>query len=263
MSLTVFLTTALCSKTELPASFYVQFQGELQSEKATFILQFYNGTILTSKNMRLTFSMNQTGKEQYSIHIALDFGSFSNETTTNAVISDGRLIVDSVPSIFVVNPDLLIDGNTIQLYQTAKRTLEGTVVRTGLPPTAIGDYRVTSKMVTAYYKTDSNSMAMPLTLGFDPKTGVLTEAAGQLTDILLDKMGIDFILGGTFELISYSEKLNFDLVSTSQVPLWIILTATASLSGAITALAYKSLRKRKACRNIRTGNVKKLLKVII
>lgn len=207
--------------------------------------------------------MNQTGKEQYSIHIALDFGSFSNETTTNAVISDGRLIVDSVPSIFVVNPDLLIDGNTIQLYQTAKRTLEGTVVRTGLPPTAIGDYRVTSKMVTAYYKTDSNSMAMPLTLGFDPKTGVLTEAAGQLTDILLDKMGIDFILGGTFELISYSEKLNFDLVSTSQVPLWIILTATASLSGAITALAYKSLRKRKACRNIRTGNVKKLLKVII
>ncbi len=76
---------------------------------------------------------------------AVDFGSFSNEITTKAVISDGRLMVDSVPSIFVVNPDLLIDGNTIQLYQTAKRTLEGTVVRNRSSSKAIGDYRVTSK----------------------------------------------------------------------------------------------------------------------
>jgi hypothetical protein len=255
-----FLNPMYCSTTELPSSFYVKFKGKLQNEESAFLLQFYNGTTLTSKNMILTFSMNQTGGDQYIICTSVNLGSFSNETTADAKIADGRLIIASIPSIFVISPDLLIDGEKIQLYQTVNRTLEGTVARTGRPPTAIGDYRVTSKMVTAYHKTDSDAMAMPLTLGFDPETGVLTEAAGQLTDVLLDEMGIYFILGGTFELFSYSENLNLDLVGNSRFLIWLIVTAVTASSCVITVLAYKAFKK-KAYRNDRSEKRKKRSKM--
>jgi hypothetical protein len=115
-------------------------------------------------------------------------------------------------------------------------------------------------MVTAYHTTDSDSMTMPLTLGFDPETGVLTEAAGQLTDVLLDEMDIYFILGGTFELISYSENLNFDLVGNSQFLMWLIVTAATASACIITVLAYKSLKK-KAYHNARSEKRKKLSRI--
>ena len=201
--------------------------------------------------------MNHTNTNHYIISISIVFGSFFNKSTTAATIENGRLMIDSIPSIFVISPDLLVDGDTIQLYQSANRTLEGTVARTGFPPTAIGDYRITSKMVTAYHKTDSGKMAMPLTLGFDLKTGIITEAAGQLTDILLDKMSIDFILGGTFELISYSQNLPFELVG--QFPTWVIFIAVgAVIFCVITTLAYRNSPKRKHTQKAIKNNVGKM-----
>jgi hypothetical protein len=222
---------------------------------------FSNGNLMTSKNMSLTFSVDQTNGDQHLAKLSVNFGAFFNETTGNATISNGRLMIDSIPSIFFVSPALLTDGDDIQLYQTESRTLEGTVRKTGLPPTAIGDYRVTSKMVSANLQTNSSeSPGGYLSIGFDPETGVITAAAGQLTDILLDKMSIDFILGGTFELISYSENLGFDLVVKSQFLIWgIIVIFVIILSCVITVLVYKSLKK-KTNRKFRTEKHKKLLR---
>lgn len=242
-----------CSSVELPASFYIQLQGQLQNENDTFLLVFSDGNAFTSKNMSLTFSVDRTSADKYFVHLSVNFGSFFNETTGNATISNGRLIIDSIPSIFFVSPALLTDGAVIQLYQTESRTLEGAVRKTGQPPTAIGDYRVTSKMVSAYLQ--SNSSGTPgghLYMGFDPKTGVITMAAGQLSDILLDKMSIDFIQGGTFELISFSENLGFNLVIKSQSLIWGIVIISGIIAFCIfTLLVYKH-NKKKTHRIIRT-----------
>jgi hypothetical protein len=203
---------------------------------------FSNGNLMTSKNMSLTFSVDQTNGDQHLAKLSVNFGAFFNETTGNATISNGRLMIDSIPSIFFVSPALLTDGDDIQLYQTESRTLEGTVRKTGLPPTAIGDYRVTSKMVSANLQTNSSeSPGGYLSIGFDPETG-------------------DFILGGTFELISYSENLGFDLVVKSQFLIWgIIVIFVIILSCVITVLVYKSLKK-KTNRKFRTEKHKKLLR---
>lgn len=251
-----------CSTTELPSSFFVNYKGELQDNESVLLLQFSNGSYLTSRILNLIFLMNQTSGNQYIVSIDLDFGSFSNQTITNATISNGRLIIDSTSSIFVISPDLLKDGESIQLYKIGNQTLFGNVERTGKPPTAIGDYRVTSKMVVAHPEPNSEHMALPLTLGFDPKSGVLTEAAGQLRDILLKMMGIDFILGGTFELISYSDNLNFNLVLNSQFTGWQILSILAIVFAMFFAItvAYKASNKRKKPDRKKVKNAKNYLK---
>lgn len=247
-----------CSSVELPTSFYVQLKGQLQNEDDVFLLAFSDGNAITSKNMSLTFSMDQTSEDQYLVTLSVNFGTFFNETTENATISNGRLIIDSISSIFFISPDLLIDGDFIQLYQTERRTLEGTVWKTGKPLTAIGDYKVISKVISA--DVQANSSLTPgghILIGFDPKTGIINMVAGQLTDVLLDKMSIDFIQGGTFDLISYSENLDFELIS-DQLLIWtIVIISGIIVFCGFAVLVYKRTMK-KSRSSVRTGKHRKL-----
>lgn len=234
------LFTIHCQKTTVPNNFYIELRGQLQNEKDSFFVQYSNGSSLTSMIMLLRFAMNRSHGDQYIACVSVTLGSSYYETIVDATIESGRLMVDSTPSIFLISPSLLIDGETIQLCQAQNRTLEGTVARTGIPLTAIGDYRITSKMVIVSHTDASGIMNMPLTLGYDLETGILNNAAGQLVDVLLSKLGIDFILGGTFDLASYSENLPFKLISQfPTIPVLIVVSIAIFIISVI--LIYKRL----------------------
>lgn len=50
-------------------------------------------------------------------------------------------------------------------------------------------------------------------LGYDPDTGILIYSMYSLSDVLLEKLGIDLLLGGSLELVSYSDNLNLEVVN--------------------------------------------------
>ncbi len=83
-------------------------------------------------------------------------------------------------------------------------------------------------------------------LTFDSKTGILTSATGQFSDVLLNKLGVSFIFGGLFDLLDYSENLNFTLVRLSPPFELIILPAVGILFVLVVSLAYRSTKKRRA-----------------
>jgi uncharacterized membrane protein len=195
--------------------------SSISDELPVLSLQFLNGTYFGAETTNFTFSIEKSLKGEYIAKFVLTFGEFHDEIVVPATVSDGRVYIDSTPTIFVVNPDSLIDGNTIQLFQTENLTLSGTVLHESQTTTLIEDYQVISKVIDAsYQQTDESGMFIvsPL-LWFDSKTGVLTGAVAQITDVLLNKVGVSFIIGGRFELVDYSENLNFTIVNMSS-PLW-------------------------------------------
>ena len=68
------------------------------------------------------------------------------------------------------------------------------------------DYYVSSKVDRASYEQiDSGMFVSSPLLTFDSKTGILTSATGQFSDVLLNKLGVSFIFGGIFDLLDYSK----------------------------------------------------------
>lgn len=98
-------------------------------------------------------------------------------------------------------------------------------------------------------------------LFFDPKTGVMTHAPTKFSDVLLNKLGVMCIVDGIFDLVDYSENLNFTLVHLSP-PLWQLITITvaAIVLVLVVLLVYRSSKKKKTCRS-KTNS--KLLKIHI
>ena len=155
-------------------------------------------------------------ENEYNILFAVDSGVFFNETLLDGYIStDGRLMINSNPSVFVISPDLLIDGNIILLEDTSDWQLVGEVKGRGKPSTIIEGQGVEAIMLHCNHIINSTER-MPLILGFDPNTGILVSAALAFTDILFKEIGIDFIFGGAFLLASYSNNLDFRLM---EIPL--------------------------------------------
>ena len=83
---------------------------------------------------------------------------FTEEVSLPATVSNGRVFIDSTPTMFVVDPASLVDDKTIQLFQTENITLSGNVFMDGQPTTLINDYRVASKVVRATYQQTNSSI---------------------------------------------------------------------------------------------------------
>jgi hypothetical protein len=205
-----------------PSTFYVTFKGDLQLGSApettqdVFVVQFLNGTYYYAKTVLFTFSMEESPKGEYTVKFTLNFDNFHNEITLPATVSNGRVYIDSTPTMFVVNPKDLINDNVIQIFQTENWSFSGTVMDDGQPArpvTLIEDYFVSSKRVNAVYQQPDGSKLMfqPL-LFYDLTTGVLVSPPEYIMDeVLFNKVGVALLYNNVFRLSDYSENLNFTL----------------------------------------------------
>ncbi|MDR2700738.1 MAG: hypothetical protein LBC12_08135 [Nitrososphaerota archaeon] len=208
-----------------------------------------NGTRCAPKTLCFTFSIEGSPENGYITKFVLMFDDFYDEISMPVTVSNGRIFIDSTPTIFVVNPDSLIDGHTVQLYQTENITLSGNVINAEQPTsTLIKNCQVVSTMVRGSYQQtdDSGLLVGPALLLFDTNTGVLVRAAGQFSDVLLDELGIAFIYGGVFDLLDFSENLDFTLVHTS-FSLWLLILIPIFVIAflVVVFLAYKSIKTKK------------------
>jgi len=250
-----FSSAVSAMNNSFPSAFYVTFQGYVQSSSSNddprLWVQFLNGTSYSPKTTLFTFSMEELAEGEHIVKFMLTFDDFYDEISVPATVSNGRVYIDSTETIFVVDPNSLIDDNTLQLYQTETLALSGTVFTEGRPTTLIEDYHIVSKIVrTSYQQTNSSGLFIGSPyLWFDQKTGVLTRASAQISDILLNKLGIEFIFGGRFELLDYSKNLNFTLVHIN-TPFWefVIIPLFAILFVLVVFLAYRSSKKKKSGR---------------
>ncbi len=79
--------------------------------------------------------MDESPKGECIAKFTLLFGDFYDEISLPASVSNGRVFIDSIPTVFVVSPDSLIDDNTIEIYRTENISLSGTVSGEGRPST--------------------------------------------------------------------------------------------------------------------------------
>ncbi|MDR0460857.1 MAG: hypothetical protein LBH62_05420 [Nitrososphaerota archaeon] len=220
------MSVVCASDNPFPSTFYITFQrdkvqvapdGSVQPQ-SPLVVQFMNGTACYPETASFTFSMEETTKDEYIVKFTLFFDGFCEEVSLPATVSNGRVYIDSIATIFVVNPDTLIDGNTIQITQTEILSLFGTVERDAWVPTMIPNLTVDdvafSKLVQGSYQQTNSAGSIMGTheLFFDSKTGVLIRPpVGYVSDVTLSKMSITSISGGVFLLLDYSENLNFTI----------------------------------------------------
>jgi hypothetical protein len=208
-----------------PSTFHVTFQregpqvnpdGSIQPQ-GLLTVTFLNGTTCTTETASFTFSMEETPKGEYIVKFMLSFEGFYDEVSLPTAVSEGRVYIDSIPTIFVVNPESLIDGKTIQILQTESITLSGTVMRDAYPSTLIDDYAIVSKWVSCYYQQTGDASdqfsGVSYEFFFDSTTGIIVgfPLQGVRDEVLLNKLGVASISNGNFVLSDYSENLNFNL----------------------------------------------------
>ncbi|MGD6852707.1 MAG: hypothetical protein ACQCN6_11675, partial [Candidatus Bathyarchaeia archaeon] len=249
--------------TSSPFSTYVEFQGILdtsgesyatvdgvyQKIEPTFHVIFTDGSTANYKALNISFSTNAKGyaDNDFQVHLAVTADDFSKEKTLDGTMVNGKLIVDSKTSLFMLDPHLLVKGAKIQLGETPDWKLVGDISNnTWKLQTAIEDYVVEAAGVLAYHSTAIAPKGwLMLNLGYDTQTGMLVSATGALSDVLLDAVGIQLITEGNFKLVGYSENLNLEVAKppegTTIFPYWIILAVTIPVViGVVAALAYRA-----------------------
>jgi len=217
---------AYATDNSFPSTFYITFQqqeGQVQPggsvPQSLMSVQFLNGTFCVIENASFTFSMEETVKGEYIVKFMLSFEGFYDKISLPATVSNGRVYIDGAPTIFVTNPNDLIDGNTIQISQTEKYTLSGTVMRDSWAVSLIDNYELIAKWVQGtYQQTGSSDIPWSYNFFFDPKTGILLRPAdNRFEDVLLNKLGVASISYGQFVLSDYSENLH-QYFTLSDVP---------------------------------------------
>ncbi len=232
----------------VPACFHVSFKGT--NDDSSFLIVFTNGSTTLTKNIALDLRVNAKTANQSSLGISVETDSFFGETSADVMISDGRLLKDSMPSMFMVGTTLLNEENNIVLAKTSDWKLIGNVSsRTAKPFTAMDGQGVSAIMVSSVFinNTDATLQASSI-LGYDQDTGVLVYAGASLGDILLREVGIDRIFGGVFRLSSFSENLGFNLIKFSVSPpigLVLLLTSVTVILLTMVVLIYRAGKKKK------------------
>jgi len=265
-----FAIVSLCSAdASIPSSFDIAFKGILDNDQSLFLFEFTNGSNAAIKDATINFSMTFRNEDTYGVHISVKGDSFFNDTTVDGNVKDGNLVIDSTQSIFKISPQLLNQNGDFVLSETSDWRLVGKVIAPSAKAlTTIPDKLVRATMVESFHVTDTASH-LPLILGYDPNIGVLVNAGPALSDILLKKIGVDFILGGTFELVSYSKTLNLELISLSSLNSnsnsnnWyiIILLISLPIIFLIAVILFYSARKTRKLGPKSSGNVHNKLQI--
>jgi len=246
-----------------PNSSYVEFVGRLQ-ENNTFIIVLTNGTRIHSENLKLTFLITEKSADECDVQVAVEFDGFCNSVSVEGNIVDGTLVIDSTRSLFLINSNMTKNQN-FALTETDDWTLNAYASsRTGHPSTAVDPYGVTALMVWSS-QSHPSGLPMHLILGYDPNTGILLYSGYSLSDVLLKKLGIDLLLGGSLQLVSYSENLNLEFYNWdlfwAKVDLSVFFTyfgmallVTLSVIVVVSVIIRK-IRKRRQLRALNTPNL--------
>ena len=193
----------------VPNSSYVEFKGILEEDNI-FIINLNNGTCVKSENLMLSFLITETSGNKCTVNITFECDCFSSEAIVNGSIVDGNLVVDSTRSLFLINPNVTKNQN-IMLTETDDWNLTAYVRSETLhPSTAIEPYAVSALIFSSFQSHPSAKPIQMFWLGYDPNSGILIYSGYSLSDVLLEKVGINLLYGGSLELLSYSKKLNLE-----------------------------------------------------
>jgi hypothetical protein len=206
-----------------PNTSFVEFKGVLQQNNS-FIMVLTDGTHITSKNLTLTFLINEESDNRCRVHLDFECDSFAKEKSVDGSIVDRSLVVDSRRSLFLINPNATKTRNVVLTEAHGHELRANMDARMGHPSTAVEPYGVTAQMVSST-QPHYSGLPMYLILGYDPDTGILLYSGYSLTDVLLEKLGIELLLGGSLKLVSYSENLNLEFFN------WSTFWARVSFTG--------------------------------
>lgn len=191
-----------------PNSSYVELLGTLD-ENNTFIMVLTNGTHITSNNLKLTFLVTKTSPDKCEVQFTFDCDQFCEYVSVEGNIVDGSLVIDSRPSIFLINSNVT-KNRAVTLIEKDDWTLNAYMRKeTSHPSTAADPYGVTALMVSSG-ESHPTGLPMTLILGYEPNIGILLYSGYSICDVLLEKVGVDLLLGGSLELASYSDNLNLE-----------------------------------------------------
>ncbi|MCW4015529.1 MAG: hypothetical protein NWF06_04095 [Candidatus Bathyarchaeota archaeon] len=247
-----------------PNSSYVELKGVLQQNNS-FIMVLTDGSHISSKNLSLTYWITEKSGNECTIKIALECDKFTKEATIDGSIVDGNLVVDSTRSVFLINPNVT-KNQYIMLTETQDWQLTANVQSTaGHPSIALEPYGVTAVMVSSHLTRTQEGWPLSVILGYDPDTGMLVYSGYSLNDVLLKKLGIVLLLGGSLELSSYSDNLNLEFFNwdifwarVNMTTIWFFVQLVLVVATAVITVALFISRKIREKRQATQDNVKLL-----
>ena len=201
----------------LPESFFINLNLEKSTDNV--IIWFSNGSYSQEKNINFLFNASLIKEEKWEINFSVKTDNFYNSTKATATMVDGQLVINSVPSIFKISPGLLGQNGSILLTETSKFKLVGNVTaRSSLSPTGIDGNYVKDTVVQSFHVNNMGSETLPLVLGYDQDTGIIVYAGLTLSDVLLELVGIEYVVGNPFLLKSFSKNLSFEFLNLNIEP---------------------------------------------
>jgi len=243
-----------------PNSYFVELGGVVD-ESEGFILVLSDGRIISPNNLALKYTLTERSGSECNVQLAVECEDFSNEISVDGSIVNGNLVIDSAQSLLLISPDVAKSQN-ILLTETNDWELDGTVQSTvSKPSTAIDPYTVTAIMVSSSATRTEKGLPLSLSVGYEPNTGLLVYSGMSLSDVLLEKLGIDLIIG-SLNLVSYSENLNLEIASFSLPRFFnlrfILLVGLVSSLVVVPIVAVYVVRKRRKRRQAGAQNILEL-----
>jgi len=195
-----------------PNSSYVELSG-VSKYNDTYYLVLTNGTQIDSENLTLSYAITQHGSDICTVNVAVECDTFSNQKTVDGTIEDGNLVIDSLPSLFFINPNLTKNQKVV-LAETPDGKLDATVISsTSRELTTADSYHVKPTLLVLGKDPEGSGPCYYMFSHYSPNTGALVGLGGRVSDVLLKKLGIDCIINGNLYLNTYSENLNIDVIN--------------------------------------------------
>ena len=244
----ILMSPTYYGSASLPQSFFINLTLEKSTDN--IIIWFSNGSYSQVKIINLLFNASLIKEKKWEINFSVKTDNFYNSTKATATMVDGQFVINSVPSIFKISPRLLGQNCSIILTETSKFKLVGNVTSgSSLSPTGIDGNYVKDIVVQSFHVNNMGSETLPLVLGYDQDTGLLVYAGLTLSDVLLELVGIEYVVGNQFLLKSFSKNMSFELLhlneeSQSHLPpvIFVFITIPVVLS-ALVAIFYFNLKR--------------------
>lgn len=197
-----------------PNSSYVELSGvSTDNYNDTYYLVLTNGTRINSENLTLSYTITKQSSEKCIVNIAIESDTFSNQTTVDGTIKDGNLVIDSMSSLFLINPDLTKNQEVV-LAETPDGKRTATVISSTSRASTTADRNYVKPTIAVLSKDPEGSGPFYYMFSdYSQNTGALVGLGGRVSDVLLKKLGIDVIINGNLYLNTYSENLDIDVIN--------------------------------------------------
>jgi hypothetical protein len=195
-----------------PNSSYVELCG-VSKYNNTHYLVLTNGTQINSENLTLSYTITKHSSDTCTVNLAVECDTFSNQTTVDATIENGNLVVDSMRSLFLINPNLTKNQKVV-LAETPDGKLTSTVISSKSRASTTADRNFVKPTIAVLSKDpEASGPYYYMFSDYSQNTGALVELGGRVSDVLLKKLGIDVIINGNLYLNTYSENLDLDIIN--------------------------------------------------